>query len=191
VAEGRQITVGSNTSVTSKGTAEAAERRFFWRGNLVRALQDLLDVRLAIPKAQRILTLLSSTPVDQSAVPRRYGAYLAMAIRLQRDTGTASRSLAATLLDMANNPTTARSFSGEPIDVHALREDRCTLECASADIASFATHAVAHTTDVQAQPVSFDTLHEAVETFRSIVQKYSALLMGVTLMDRGEELLPT
>lgn len=168
-----------------------AERRFLWRKNLVRALYDLIDIRLAIPKAQRVLNSLVATPLDQSAVLQWYGAYVAMAIRRQHDTGPGVQGLAATLLDMAHNSTAARSFSGEVIDVRALRDDRRALKRASTDIASFATHAFAHATDVQAQPLPFDDLHRAVETFRSIVQKYSALLMGVTLMDRNEQLLPT
>lgn len=157
----------------------------------MRALHDLIDIRLAIPKAQRVLDSLAATPVDQVAVLQWYGAYVTMAIRRQRDTGTGSVSLAATLLDMANNSSLARSLSGEFIDVHGLRDDRRALERASTEMSTFATHAFAHATEIQAQPLKFDDLHEAVETFRTIVQKYTALLMGVTLMDRGEQLLPT
>jgi len=129
--------------------------------------------------------------ISQRSVWRCIVHRAASAIRRQRDTGTHSRSLAATLLDMANHPAAARSWSGEFIDVHLLREHRRELERSSSDIARFATHAIAHATDVRVRPIAFDTLHAAVPVFASIVQRYSALLLGVTLIDRGDTFLPT
>ncbi len=166
-------------------------RREQWRANLVRALHDLIDIRLSVLRAPRVLERLAEDADGQRSVLQWYGAYLVTAIRRQQDTGPNSRSLAATLLDMANHSSAARSCFGEYIDVHALREDRRTLQHVSAEIARFATHAFAHATEIRVEPLSFDMVHHAADAFRSIVQKYSALLFGVTLMDRGEELVPT
>ena len=59
---------------------------------------------------------------------------------------------------------------GEPaaqfIDVHDLREDRRKLQRLSNEIAQFATHAFAHVTEIQVQPLPFETVHTAVHLFR-------------------------
>jgi len=170
--------------------------RLSWRSALRACCIETADL---ITQKRRFDVLWSTLNQDIYAtttlqdMQRWFGASASIAIRRLMD--EKHTSLYTTLEQMAKKPQHVVSYTGNAVDMQALKEDRSRLRQSCEKTVDLAHQEIAHKQSplpLERRP-KFGDIASAIETAYQMATKYDALLSGTTYMltDDGSQMLPT
>lgn len=121
------------------------------------------------------------------SVFRWYLTWAIIGTRRLMDHSSDARSFRIALDYIANPKHGVKSFSGDPIHVAEVHEDRRSLIQLSKDVVTVASKCLAHAVDeADSMALSMGNLTEAIHRIESLSIKYMALVTGTAILTRDD-----